>query len=102
MLGDHGEGAEVVPDERANAGIYSLPALLSDAIVYAFKPTPGIAARLRATPKLNGLDHLDLHEPAASPRMDTRFSNTGPVVSVSSLRNSTGPKSAEATCASSE
>ena len=32
--------------------------------VHAFEPTPEIAARLRATAKLNGLDHLYVHEAA--------------------------------------
>lgn len=48
-------------DVGAIAGIYSLAALAiqRDAVVHAFEPTPEIAARLRATAKLNGLD--DLH-----------------------------------------
>jgi FkbM family methyltransferase len=52
----------------ANAGIYSLAALAiqRDATVHAFEPTPEIAARLRATAKLNGLDHLYVHEAAVS------------------------------------
>ena len=61
-------GAKVVLDVGANAGIYSLAALAvqPDAKVYAFEPTPEIAARLRATAKLNGLDHLYVHEAAVS------------------------------------
>ena len=60
------KGAKVVLDVGANAGIYSLAALAiePDAIVHAFEPTPEIAARLRATAKLNGLDHLYVHEAA--------------------------------------
>jgi len=61
-------GAKVVFDVGANAGIYSLTALAiqRDATVHAFEPTPEIAARLRATAKLNGLDHLYVHEAAVS------------------------------------
>ncbi len=60
------KGAKVVLDVGANAGIYSLAALAiePDAIVHAFEPTPEIAARLRATAKINGLDHLYVHEAA--------------------------------------
>jgi FkbM family methyltransferase len=60
------KGAKVVLDVGANAGIYSLAALAvqPDASVYAFEPTPEIAARLRASAKLNGLDHLHVHEAA--------------------------------------
>jgi FkbM family methyltransferase len=60
------KGAKVILDVGANAGIYSLAALAvqPDAIVHAFEPAPEIAARLRATAKLNGLDHLHVHEAA--------------------------------------
>jgi len=60
------KGAKVVLDVGANAGIYGLAALAvqPDAIVHAFEPTPEIAARLRETAKLNGLDHLHVHETA--------------------------------------
>jgi len=60
------KGAKVVFDVGANAGIYSLAALAiqPDATVHAFEPTPEIAARLRATAKRNGLDHLYVHEAA--------------------------------------
>ena len=60
------KGAKVILDVGANAGIYSLAALAiqPNAIVHAFEPTPEIAARLRATAKLNGLDHLHIHEAA--------------------------------------
>ncbi|MGB6477836.1 MAG: FkbM family methyltransferase [Candidatus Sulfotelmatobacter sp.] len=60
------KGAKIILDVGANAGIYSLAALAiqSDAIVHAFEPTPEIAARLRATANLNGLDHLHVHEVA--------------------------------------
>jgi len=60
------KGAKVILDVGANAGIYSLAALAiqPDAMVHAFEPTPEIAARLRATAKLNGLDHLHVHEAA--------------------------------------
>jgi FkbM family methyltransferase len=60
------KGTKVVFDVGANAGIYSLAALAiqPDATVHAFEPTPEIAARLRATAKLNGLDHLYVHEAA--------------------------------------
>jgi FkbM family methyltransferase len=60
------KGAKVVLDVGANAGIYSLAALASqpDATVHAFEPTPEIAARLRATAKLNGLESLYVHEVA--------------------------------------
>lgn len=62
------KGAKVVLDVGANAGIYSLAALAiqPDATVHAFEPTPEIAARVRATAKLNGLDHLYVHEAAVS------------------------------------
>jgi FkbM family methyltransferase len=58
--------AKVVLDVGANAGIYSLAALAvqPDVVVYAFEPTPEIAARLRATAKLNGLKNLYVHEVA--------------------------------------
>lgn len=60
------KGANVILDVGANAGIYSLAALAiqPDATVHAFEPTPEIAARLRATAKVNGLDHLYVHEVA--------------------------------------
>src|SRR5580700_9037165 len=60
------KGAKVILDVGANAGIYSLAALAvqPDAMVHAFEPTPEIAARLRATAKLNGLGHLHVHEVA--------------------------------------
>lgn len=62
------KGAKVVFDVGANAGIYSLAALAiqPDAAVHAFEPTPEIASRLRATAKLNGLDHLHVHQTAVS------------------------------------
>jgi FkbM family methyltransferase len=58
--------AKMVLDVGANSGIYSLAALAirPDATVHAFEPTPEIAARLRATAKINGLDHLHIHEMA--------------------------------------
>jgi FkbM family methyltransferase len=58
--------AKVVLDVGANAGIYSLAALAvqPDVVVHAFEPTPEIAARLRATAKLNGLENLYVHEVA--------------------------------------
>jgi FkbM family methyltransferase len=64
------KGAKVVLDVGANAGIYSLTALAMqpDATVHAFEPTPEIAARLRATAELNGLDHLYVHEVAVLSR----------------------------------
>jgi FkbM family methyltransferase len=60
------KAAKVVFDVGANAGIYSLAALAAQpsVIVHAFEPTPEIAARLRASAKLNGLDHLHVHEVA--------------------------------------
>ena len=60
------KGAKVILDVGANAGIYSLAALAiqPDATIHAFEPTPEIAARLRATAKLNGLDRLHVHEVA--------------------------------------
>ena len=60
------KGAKVVLDVGANAGIYSLAALAvqPDTMVHAFEPTPEIAARLRATAKVNGLDNLCVHEVA--------------------------------------
>jgi FkbM family methyltransferase len=61
-------GAKVILDVGANAGIYSLVALASqpDAIIHAFEPTPEIAAGLRATATLNGLSNLHVHEVAVS------------------------------------
>lgn len=58
--------AKVVVDVGANAGIYSLAALAAqpDAVVYAFEPTPEIAARLRATAELNHLGNLHVHQVA--------------------------------------
>jgi FkbM family methyltransferase len=60
--------ATVVLDVGANAEIYSLAALAvqPNAIVHAFEPTPEIAARLRVTAKLNGLENLFVHEVAVS------------------------------------
>jgi FkbM family methyltransferase len=62
------KGAKVILDVGANAGIYSLAALAvqRDATVHAFEPTPEIAARLRETAKLNGLDRLHVHQMAVS------------------------------------
>ena len=58
--------ARIVFDVGANAGIYSLAALSSnpDATVYAFEPTPEIAARLRSAVELNGLDQLNVQQAA--------------------------------------
>lgn len=58
--------ARTVFDIGANAGIYSLAALSSNpgASVYAFEPTPEIAARLRSTAELNALDQLNVQEAA--------------------------------------
>jgi tRNA1(Val) A37 N6-methylase TrmN6 len=66
LLASHSEGANIVLDVGANAGIYSLAALASqrEATVHAFEPSPEIAARLRATAKLNGLENLYVHEVA--------------------------------------
>ena len=60
------KGAKIVLDVGANAGIYSLAALAvqPDVVVHAFEPTPEIAARLRATAKLNWLENLYVHEVA--------------------------------------
>jgi FkbM family methyltransferase len=60
--------AKVIFDIGANAGIYSLAALAvrPDAVVHAFEPTPEIAGRLRATARLNALDHLHVHQAAVS------------------------------------
>jgi len=62
------KGVKLVLDVGANSGIYSLAALAiqPDATVHAFEPTPEIAARLRETAKLNGLDRLYVHEVAVS------------------------------------
>ena len=62
------KSAEVIFDIGANAGIYSLAALAvrPDAVVHAFEPTPEIAGRLRATARLNALDHLQVHQAAVS------------------------------------
>jgi FkbM family methyltransferase len=59
-------GAKVVLDAGANAGIYSLAAIAvePDVVVHAFEPSPEIAARLRATAELNGLVSLHVHEVA--------------------------------------
>ena len=59
-------GVKIVFDVGANTGIYSLAALSAqrDANVHAFEPTPEIAAHLRETAALNGLDHLFIHEAA--------------------------------------
>jgi FkbM family methyltransferase len=61
-------GARVVFDVGANAGIFSLAALAAerDAIVHAFEPTPEIAAGLRETAAMNGLNQLYVHEVAVS------------------------------------
>lgn len=60
--------ARVVFDVGANAGIYSLAAISSNpaAKVYAFEPTPEIAARLRSTATFNQLDQLHVQEFAVS------------------------------------
>jgi len=60
--------ADIIFDVGANAGIYSLAALAirPDVAVHAFEPTPEIAARLRETVKLNGLNRLYVHEVAVS------------------------------------
>ena len=61
-------GARAVFDVGANAGIYSLAALDAEptARVHAFEPTPEIAAGLRRTAEINGLDRLTVHEAAVS------------------------------------
>jgi FkbM family methyltransferase len=60
--------ASVVFDVGANAGIYSLAAISSNraATVYAFEPTPEIAARLRSTAAFNQLDQLNVQESAVT------------------------------------
>jgi FkbM family methyltransferase len=62
------EGAKVIFDIGANVGIFSLAALAvqPEAIVHAFEPPPEIAAGLRDTAALNGLDRLYVHETAVS------------------------------------
>lgn len=62
------KGAKVVLEVGANAGIYRLAALAipPDAIVRAFEPAPEIAARLRETAKVNGLQNLYVHQLAVS------------------------------------
>ncbi len=79
------KGARVVLDVGANAGIFSLVALAvqPDATVHAFEPTPEIAARLRETARMNGLERLNVHEVAVS-------SVNGPIV----LRRCRGEKDA--------
>lgn len=64
------ESAKVIFDVGANAGIFSLAALAvrPDAIVHAFEPTPEIAAGLRTTAALNGLDRLNVHQTAVAAR----------------------------------
>jgi FkbM family methyltransferase len=60
--------ARVIFDVGANAGIYSLTALNAqpNAAVYAFEPTPELAAGLRETAALNGLRSLYVHEVAVA------------------------------------
>ena len=74
------KGAKVILDVGANAGIYSLAALAiqPDATVHAFEPTPEIAARLRATANLNGLDHLYVHEVAVLNKNGAGYSKAFP------------------------
>lgn len=62
------KGAKIIFDVGANAGIFSLAALAAqpNAVVHAFEPTPEIAAGLRETARLNGLDHLYVHEVAVA------------------------------------
>jgi FkbM family methyltransferase len=69
--------AKVIFDIGANAGIYSLAALAvrPDAVVHAFEPTPEIAGRLRATARLNALDHLQVHQAAVSRKNGTATLN---------------------------
>lgn len=61
-------GARIVLDVGANAGIFSLAALAAEpaTTVHAFEPTPEIAAGLRETATLNGLDRLYVHQAAVS------------------------------------
>ena len=61
-------GARIIFDVGANAGIYGLAALAvqRNAIVHAFEPTVEIAARLRKTVEMNGLEQLHVHEQAVS------------------------------------
>ena len=56
-------GAKVVFDVGANVGIFSLAALAvqRNLTVHAFEPTPEIAAHLRETAALNGLNKLHVH-----------------------------------------
>jgi FkbM family methyltransferase len=63
------KGSEMILDIGANAGIFSLAAAASNptARIYAFEPTPEIAAHLRKTVKQNHLeDRLFIHECAVS------------------------------------
>lgn len=59
--------AKVVFDVGANAGIYSLAAAAAskDSQIHAFEPTPEIAAHLRATVDMNGIEgRLQVQEAA--------------------------------------
>ena len=72
---DAARRASVIFDVGANAGIYSLAAVAEqpDLAVHAFEPTPEIAARLRQTAALNGLQNLKVHEVAV-------YRDTGQVI----------------------
>lgn len=63
-------GARTVFDVGANAGIYSLAAVAArpGGAVHAFEPTPEIAAGLRETIALNGLDSIQVHQAAVYSR----------------------------------
>jgi FkbM family methyltransferase len=70
--------AKVVFDVGANAGIYSLAAAAAHPTsdIYAFEPTPEIAANLTKSVVLNGLfDRLHVHEAAVGDQPGSIFLN---------------------------
>lgn len=74
----YARSAKVVFDVGANAGIYSLAAAAAspESEVYAFEPTPEIAAHLRGTVGMNGIEgHLHVQEVAVGDRPGSIFLN---------------------------
>jgi FkbM family methyltransferase len=70
--------AKVVFDVGANAGIYSLAAAAVNqvSVIYAFEPTPEIAAHLNGTALTNGLvDRLHVQAVAVGDRLGSIFLN---------------------------
>ncbi len=85
----------VVYDLGANAGFYAViaaRAVGSGGRVYAFEPTPELAARVRSNAALNSLDNLFVVEAAVSNQDGITEFNVSPSHVSNSIRKRNGPE----------